>query len=89
MLDDCFFYVTDIDGDIPRISKHRPNSEKVAWVKYIKNKPVEIYPYQNQDRVWDYSENTMYGLFSNIPSYENKYLPIFNGKIHDRTFPKS
>jgi len=74
-----------MNGDIPHREYKRPTNDKVAWTRYVNDKPVEVHPYRDQDRVWDYSENKMYGLRPGVKSLiEMVNLPIFDGVILER-----
>jgi len=51
---DNFYIVTDMDGKMPMLCRgtpSHPGMPKMAWVKYVSDRPVEAKPYNGQDTV--------------------------------------
>ena len=78
-----FYVLTDSEGKMPILSNTPSKiSSHKYWVKYVNDIPVEVYPYPGQDRVWDYSTNTMLSLNKDVKSWNGKdNLKKYTGKI--------
>ena len=75
-----FYTSTDLDGNMPVLSL-KPLPFKKAWVKYVNDIPVEIKPYRDQDRVWDYSKSTFLGLSASAKDYLGVPFKPYQGAI--------
>lgn len=77
-----FFISTDPDGNMPVLTHIKP--AKKHWIKYINNKPVDWNLPEGEERIWDYSENKMYGIHDKVPSLDpskkGKFLPVIKKK---------
>lgn len=55
-----FFINVDNDGKMPCLSYGKP--VKNHYVKYINNRPVLARLPASENKIWDYSNNTMYSI---------------------------
>lgn len=79
-----FYIVTDMDGKMPmlcRSTPSHPGMPKMAWVKYMSNRPVEVLPYTGQDRVYDYNRQEFLALREGVKTWDGKEMPVFTGKV--------
>ncbi len=75
-----FYISTDLDGNMPVLSA-KPLPFKKAWTKYVNDVPVEVKPYKDQDRVWDYSKSAFLGLSAASKDYLGLPFRLYTGAI--------
>ena len=73
-----FYYNTDVDGKMPRLSEQ---PEGAAWIKYVDDRPVIVKLHDRQDRVWDYKSCEMLALVEGILKYDGSPMPMYVGEI--------
>lgn len=73
-----FYISTDSDGHCPVLNA---KPLKPFWTKYINDTPVHVYPYNGQDRVWDYNKSTMLSIKEGVLDYTGKPMKMYTGKI--------
>jgi hypothetical protein len=83
-MNDNFYIVTDMDGKMPMVCRRtptHPGMPKMAWVKYVADRPVEIKPYNGQGEVYDYYLQEFLALHVDTKTWDGRDMPLFKGKV--------
>ena len=71
-----FCISVDSDGKIPTMSA---NPLKKHYVRYVNDVPVSGVLPEGMDRIWNYQEEEMYGLYEGLAAYPydgKTFLPV-------------
>jgi hypothetical protein len=56
-------------------------TQKDCWVQYVNDSPINVKPYKDQDRVWDYSKSKFLALSTETRDYLGRPMPLYTGNI--------
>lgn len=86
-----FYEVTDIEGKMPVLCRgwpSHPAGARMAYVKYVSDRPVEVLPYLGQDRVYDYADQEFLSLKEGVKTWDGKDMPLYRGVTLENSYAK-